>query len=32
VLFTRTTDIMKKLQAARQALQLEAAIAKLDKY
>jgi DNA replication protein DnaC len=32
VLFTRTTDIVQKLQAARQALQLEAAIAKLDKY
>jgi DNA replication protein DnaC len=32
VLFTRTTDLVQKLQAARQALQLEAAIAKLDKY
>ena len=32
VLFTRTTDIVQRLQAARQALQLEAAIAKLDKY
>ena len=32
MLFTRTTDIVQKLQAARQALQLEAAIAKLDKY
>src|SRR5438270_13072534 len=32
VLFTRTTDIVQKLQAARQALQLEAAIGKLDKY
>src|SRR3954468_20646141 len=32
VLFTRTTDIVQKLQAARQALQLEAAISKLDKY
>jgi DNA replication protein DnaC len=32
VLFTRTTEIVQKLQAARQALQLEAAIAKLDKY
>ena len=32
VLFTRTTDIVQKLQAARQALQLEAAIAKLDRY
>ena len=30
VLFTRTTDIVQKLQAARQALQLEAAINKLD--
>jgi DNA replication protein DnaC len=32
VLFTRTTDIVQKLQAARQALQLEASISKLDKY
>jgi DNA replication protein DnaC len=32
VLFTRTTDLVQKLQAARQALQLETAIAKLDKY
>ena len=32
MLFTRTTDIVQKLQAARQALQLEAAISKLDKY
>ena len=32
VLFTRTTDIVQKLQVARQGLQLEAAIAKLDKY
>lgn len=32
VLFTRTTDLVQKLQAARQGLQLEAAIAKLDKY
>jgi DNA replication protein DnaC len=32
VRFTRTTDIVQKLQAARQALQLEAAINKLDKY
>ena len=31
VLFTRTTEIVQKLQAARQALQLEAAIGKLDK-
>lgn len=32
VLYTRTTDLVQKLQAARQALQLEAAIARLDKY
>ena len=32
VLFTRTTDIVQRLQAARQALQLESAIAKLDRY
>ncbi len=32
VLFTRTTDLVQKLQQARQTLQLEAAIAKLDKY
>ena len=32
VLFTRTTDLVQKLQVARQSLQLEAAIAKLDKY
>jgi len=32
VLFTRTTDLVQRLQQARQALQLEAAIAKLDKY
>jgi len=32
VLYTRTTDLVQKLQVARQALQLEAAIAKLDKY
>jgi DNA replication protein DnaC len=32
VLFTRTTDIVQRLQAARQGLQLEAAIGKLDKY
>jgi DNA replication protein DnaC len=32
VLFTRTTDLVQRLQAARQALQLEAALAKLDKY
>ncbi|HEY9213595.1 MAG TPA: IS21-like element helper ATPase IstB [Ancylobacter sp.] len=32
VLFTRTTDLVQKLQAARRDLHLEAAIAKLDKY
>ena len=32
MLFTRTTELVQKLQQARQALQLEAAIAKLDKY
>ena len=32
VLFTRTTDLVQKLQSARRDLQLEAAIAKLDKY
>jgi DNA replication protein DnaC len=32
VLFTRTTELVQKLQQARQALQLEATIAKLDKY
>ena len=32
VLFTRTTDIVQRLQTARQALQLEAAIAKLERY
>jgi DNA replication protein DnaC len=32
VLFTRTTDLVQRLQLARQALALEAAIAKLDKY
>ena len=32
VFFTRTTDLVQKLQAARRDLQLEAAIAKLDKY
>jgi DNA replication protein DnaC len=30
VLFTRTTDLVQKLQAARRDLQLEAAVAKLD--
>jgi DNA replication protein DnaC len=32
VLFTRTTDIVQKLQVARQALQLESAIARLERY
>jgi DNA replication protein DnaC len=32
VLFARTTDLVQKLQSARRDLQLEAAIAKLDKY
>jgi len=32
VLFTRTTDIVQTLRAARQSLQLESAIAKFDKY
>lgn len=32
VLFTRTSDIVQKLQVARRELTLEAAIAKLDKY
>ena len=32
VLFTRTTDLVQKLQVARRELQLEAAISKLDKY
>jgi len=32
VLFTRTTDLVQKLQLARRELALEAAIAKLDKY
>ena len=32
VLFTRTTDLVQRLQAARQSLALEAAIDKLDKY
>src|SRR3954471_13373810 len=31
-LFPRTTDLVQKLQSARRDLQLEAAIAKLDKY
>ena len=32
VLFTRTTDLVQKLQQARRDLVLEAAIAKLDKF
>ena len=32
MLFTRTTDLVQKLQIARRDLGLEAAIAKLDKY
>ena len=32
VLFTRTTDLVQRLQAARQDLALEAAITKLDRY
>ena len=32
VLFMRTTDLVQRLQVARQALALEAAVAKLDKY
>ena len=32
VLFTRTTDLVQRLQSARQALQLEAVIGKLDRY
>ena len=32
VLFTRTTDLVQKLQLARRELQLEAAIARLDKF
>jgi chromosomal replication initiation ATPase DnaA len=32
VLFTRTTDLVQRLQVARQNLSLEAAIEKLDKY
>ena len=32
VLFARTTDLVQKLQVARRELQLEAAIARLDKY
>jgi len=32
VLFTRTTDLVQKLQIARRELQLESALEKLDKY
>lgn len=32
VLFTRTTDLVQRLQSARQQLALEAAITKLDRY
>jgi DNA replication protein DnaC len=32
VLFTRTTDLVQRLQTARRELSLESAIAKLDKY
>ncbi len=32
VLFTRTTELVQRLQAARQDLALEAALAKLDRY
>ncbi len=32
MLFTRTTDLVQKLQIARRDLGLEAAIARLDKY
>jgi DNA replication protein DnaC len=32
LLFTRTTDLVQKLQVARRELQIEAAIAKLDKF
>jgi len=32
VLFMRTTDLVQRLQRARQTLQLEAALGKLDKY
>jgi DNA replication protein DnaC len=32
VLFARTTDLVQRLQVARRALALEAAIAKLDRY
>ena len=32
MLFTRTTDLVQRLQTARRDLQLEAAIARIDKY
>ncbi len=32
VFYTRTTDLVQRLQVARRELTLEAAIAKLDKY
>jgi DNA replication protein DnaC len=32
VLFTRTTDLVQRLQVARRELALESALAKLDKY
>src|SRR3546814_4734985 len=32
VLFTRTSDLVQKLQVARRELALESALAKLDKY
>jgi len=32
VLFTRTTELIQKLQAAKQVLQLKSALAKLDKF
>ncbi len=32
MLYARTTDLVQRLQAARQNLALEAAIAKLDKF
>ena len=32
MLFARTTDIVQRLQAERQSLQLAAAIAKLDRF
>ena len=32
VLFTRTSELVQKLQAARQSLQLPSALAKLDRF